>query len=48
MECPAPKGSHKYDLFFRLFVIMFSPSIDSRMTWIRAEKILRKTNDLLA
>jgi hypothetical protein len=41
-------GLRKNDLFFRRFVIMFSRSIDSRMTWIRAEKFLRQTNDLLA
>jgi hypothetical protein len=45
---PVPDRLRKNDLFFRRFVIMFTPSIDSRMTWIRAEKILRQTNDLLA
>jgi len=38
----------KNDLFFRRFVIMLNRSIDSRMTWIRAEQFLRQTNDLLA
>lgn len=42
MEFPAPNGPRKNDLFFRRFVIMFILSIDSRMTWIRAEKICAK------
>jgi hypothetical protein len=47
-DSPAALHSRKNDLFFRRFVIMLNASIDSRMTWIRAEQFLRQTNDLLA
>jgi hypothetical protein len=36
---PTLRGHEKNGLFFRCFIIMLRLSIDSRMTWIRAEKL---------